>query len=124
MVHVATWNRRGDCFEYAHFTSRQIARAILKVYEWPAPVDEQTLATRIESKKQAGDGGFDKLWAKWTPPLPTKMKVAEALWPLLEPRVERAVQAGRPMGVPVVRIVTEAWRLATRYPRHSMALER
>jgi hypothetical protein len=124
MVHVATWNRRGDCFEYAHFTPRQIARAILSVYIHLAPVEERVLAERIGRLKQAGDGNFEKLLKGWAAPCPTKLEVAEALWPVLGARVRRAAQEGRPMGVPVVRIVTHALRLATRYPRHSMALER
>lgn len=124
MVHVATWNRKGECFEYAHFTDRQIARAILQVYGRPATMSEKQLVDRLASLRRSGNGGYDNLWKKWPDPKPTKVKVALALWPLLEPRVERAVAVGKPLRTPVVRVVLQAWRLAVRYPRHSMALER
>lgn len=118
MVHVATWNRKGDCFEYAHFTDRQIARAILQVYGRPAPASEEQLVERLASLRRGGNGGYNSLWKKWPGLKPTKVKVALALWPLLEPKIERAVAAGKPLGTPVVRVVLQAWRLAVRYPRH------
>jgi hypothetical protein len=124
MVHVATWNRRGDCFEYAHFTSRQIAKAILSVYPRTGAPDERTLAARIESMRNKRQGRFESLWDNWPGRKPTKVEVALELWPILEGRVQRAVSVGKPLGIPVVRVLSEAWRLATRYPRHSMALER
>jgi hypothetical protein len=124
MVHVATWNRKGECFEYAHFSDRQIARAVLQVYGQVAPTTEQQLVERIGSLRADGNGGYDHLWQKWPGDKPTKLTVAAALWPLLEPRVERAIAEGKPLGIPVVRVVLQAWRLAVRYPRHSMALER
>ena len=124
MVHVTTWNRRGECFEYAHFSDRQIAYAIVEAYGQAAPATEQQLVERIGSLRADGNGGYDRLWKTWSGNKPTKLTVAAALWPLLEPRVERAVAQGKPLGIPVVRVVLQAWRLAVGYPRHNMALER
>jgi hypothetical protein len=123
MVHVATWNRRGDSFEYAHFTSRQIARAILSASRGTGAPDERTLAARIETMRNKRQGKFELLWDKWPGRKPTKVEVALELWPILERQVQRAVAWASPLESPWCEFCRRRgdW---TRYPRHSMALER
>lgn len=49
LVDIRTWTRRGESFEYAHFTDRQIARAI------------DSLDHRTKSRRASG-------WSRSSPP--------------------------------------------------------
>ena len=56
----------------------------------------------------------------------SKVALADALWPVLEVKIERALERGTERRVPIVRAVHRAYALATEYPRRNLviALER
>lgn len=87
LVTVTTWNRRGDSFEFAHFTDRQIARAIvpcldiadsgaLKRCPRLSPADEPPMGTSSRCFLEVGPRWVSRttsgrLWRERSaPPLP------------------------------------------------------
>jgi hypothetical protein len=119
-ITVATWTRTGTSFEFAHFTDTEIATAA-------AALDRRkrqpTLEKRVElvAKLRLERGNLDKMLG----PI-SKVALADALWPVLEVKIERALERGTERRVPIVRAVDRAFALATEYPRRNLviALER
>jgi hypothetical protein len=119
-ITVATWTRTGTSFEFAHFTDTEIATAA-------AALDRRkrqpTLEKRVEivAKLRVERGNLDKMLG----PI-SKVALAEALWPVLEAKIERALERATERRVPIVRAVHRAYALATEYPRRNLviALER
>ena len=115
---VMTWSQepgRGN-FEYAHFSDRQLARAILATVEAPAGVTLSSVQTQVAILRKSG-ANLKKIWRDWPDPQPTKLAMWEHLWPVLERRITRADRTRSAEGIPVVRIAFEALRIAT-LPRH------
>jgi hypothetical protein len=119
-VTVATWTRTGTSFEYAHFTDREIATAAAALDRRPR---QPTLEKRIQlvAKLRAQRGNLDEMLG----PI-SKVALAEKIWPVLEAKIERALERGTERRIPIVRAVHRAYRLATEYPRRNLviALER
>ncbi|SRR6266404_840774 len=119
LVEVKTWNRKGDSFEFAHFTDLQIAEAILKAYQGPSAPNLAQLRCQVKIKRQMHQN-IETIWRRWHGRKPTKGRVAEALWPALERRVRRALSSGTYRRIPVVRILLGAVERARKVHRHSV----
>jgi hypothetical protein len=115
LVEVVTWNTLGESFEYAHFTDRQLAAGILRV---SGRERERTLSEMTESVRQhrARRGNLKKLMKG------SKVGLAEALWPVLESKIRRAVSRGTKTRIPVVAVVDRAVTLAHEYPRKNLVI--
>jgi hypothetical protein len=107
LVEVDTWNSKGESFEFAHFTDRQIASAILKVYKGPDAPSIKKLAADVK-KQRTHAGNIEKLWKRWKGLKPTKVKLADALWPTLKRRINKALAHNTHNKIPVVRIALRA----------------
>ena len=119
-ITVATWTRTGTSFEFAHFTDAQIAAAAAALDRRKRqPTLEKRVA--IVAKLRAERGNLDKMLG----PI-SKVALADVLWPVLEAKIERALERGTERRVPIVRAVHRAYALATEYPRRNLviALER
>jgi hypothetical protein len=115
LVEVATWNDRGESFEYAHFTDRQLATGILQVREH-GRVGTLPEMTELVRKHRARRGNLKKLMKG------SKVGLAEALWPVLEGKIQRALSRGNETTIPVVALVDRAVTLAQEYPRHDVVI--
>jgi hypothetical protein len=115
LVEVVTWNDRGESFEYAHFTDRQLAAGILQM---PEHGRGRTLPemTELVRKHRARRGSLKKLMKG------SKVGLAEALWPVLEGKIQRAVGRGTETTIPVVAVVDRAVTLAQEYPRRNLVI--
>jgi HK97 family phage major capsid protein len=50
----------------------------------------------------------------------SKVALADELWPVLETKIERALERGTEGRVPIVRVVHQAYILATEFPRRNL----
>ncbi len=119
-ITVATWTRTGTSFEFAHFTDADIAAAAAAL---DGRKRQPTLEDRVKliAKLRAQRGNLDKMLG----PI-SKVALADELWPVLEAKIERALEHGTERRVPIIRVVHEAYALATEFPRRNLviALER
>jgi hypothetical protein len=120
LITIETWNAKGESFEFAHFTDRQIANAIGKAY-LPAKKGKScpSLPRRIKAvgALRKKHGRLDELLGAGS-----KLALAEALWPVLERKIERASKAGTERRIPVVRAIDRAGELAHEYPRAELVI--
>lgn len=117
LVAVKTWNRKGQSFEFAHFSDRQLAVAT-------AEVDRRTnlsRAKRIEIAEgiRRSRGNLDPLLGGGS-----KVELADVLWPVLCRRVERARNLGTERRIPIVRMLDHATDMAHELPRRNVVIPR
>lgn len=117
LVAVKTWNRSGQSFELAHFTDRQLAVATAKV----DPRVSLSLGQRIEIA-----GGIRRSRGSLDPLLGggSKVELADALWPVLRRKVERAQGHGTEGRIPIVRVLDHATDMAHELPRRNVVIPR
>ena len=118
LVFVDTWNRRGDSFEFAHFTDLELARA---VHDLDRRTDRPSVETMTQALKsiRVARGNIDGVLDDARVPKP---RLADALWPTLERKIQRARPRGTARRIPVVRTVMRAVRLAQELPRRNFVL--
>lgn len=118
-VHLITWKPSGESFEFAHFTDRELARAIERLDR--RRVRKPGLDRLITAMRgiRAARGNLDDVLedAKASKP-----ELADALWPTLERKIERAIARGTAPNIPAVRVLHAAVNLAHEYPRRNLAL--
>jgi hypothetical protein len=117
LVAVKTWNRKGQSFEFAHFTDRQLAVATAKI-------DRRTnlsLEKRVEMAEsiRRSRGNLDPLLGSGS-----KVELADVLWPVLRRRVERAQGYGTERRIPIVRMLDHAIDMAHELPRRNVVIPR
>lgn len=102
-VTVDTWTRTGTSFEFAHFTDAEIARGAAAIGD---RVRQQTLEERIATvaKLRAKRHNLDKMLG----PI-SKVDLAVELWPILEAKIERALERGTQRRIPIVRALGQAY---------------
>lgn len=116
LVNVATWTRTGTSFEFAHFTDREIATAAAELDRQPKqPTLEQRL--QIVAKLRGQRGNLDKMLESIS-----KVALADRLWPVLETKIEMALERGTERRIPIVRMVHQAYGLALEFPRRNLVI--
>jgi len=116
LVELTTWNQRGESFEFAHFTDRQIAVAIGRL---PGHRQPQTLqaATTTVTKLRSVRGGLDSMF-----PNSSKGRLAEELLPVLEAKIRRAQSRGAVGNIAMVKVLDRAIELAYEFPRRNLVI--
>ncbi|MGI9659116.1 MAG: hypothetical protein ACR2OD_09420, partial [Gaiellaceae bacterium] len=99
LVHVRAWPAE---FEFAHFSNTELARAAKRIAGRAAPTEKEIRA-RLKRSREAG-GAIKSVWKNWVF-TPSKVQLAEELWPVLEARIlnERTRR-----GIPVADLVLDA----------------
>jgi len=118
-VEIMTWGDKP--FEFAHFTDEELADALLATSTRTHPDGRAKLVQAINLQRTR-DPSPD-IEDAWRGSGVSKIELADALWPLLEAQIERAVEAGEP-GPPVMRAVVRAYELAFMNYGADMALRR
>jgi hypothetical protein len=116
LVDLVTWNRRGESFEFAHFSDREIAGAILRL---PGHRRPQTLqaATATVARLRSLRAGLDSMF-----PNSSKGRLAQELWPVLEAKIRRAQSRGTVGNIAVVQVLDKATELAYEFPRRNLVI--
>lgn len=115
LVAVVTWNRAGESFEFAHWTDRQIAAAVLAQGGSPnIPLEQFTRSVAGVRRRRAN---LESLWHTGWSRAPRKPAIALTLWPSLARRVttDRSREYAR---IPALRVARLAIDMARRSPRH------
>lgn len=119
-ITVATWTRTGTSFEFAHFTDPEIASAAARLDRRRRQL---TLDKRVAlvAELRARRGNLDKMLG----PI-SKVALAEELWPVLEAKIERALERGTRAPTANRSRGPSGYALATEFPRRNLviALER
>jgi hypothetical protein len=116
LVKVTTWNRRKESFEFAHFTDRQLARAITQLpSRRRRPTMDQMTGHVAATRKRRGN--LEDLI-----PGGSKTDLADLLWPVLERRITQGIARETESRIPIVRILDEAVALAYEFPRQGLVI--
>jgi hypothetical protein len=114
MVLADTWDGT-QVFEYANFTDGEIARAVNALYGRRGGRGRPVSAPMVRALRPRKD--VAELWRDWSLRKPSKVELAEALWPALRRRIHRKAGQDRVEEVPIARVVLEASRTAYRASR-------
>jgi hypothetical protein len=115
LVEVSTWNRKGESFEFAHFTDRELADAIHALDSrrrrpsLPRLLDLIAEA-RTEHRNLESLGAF------------SKVGLAESLWPVLERKIVLATKRKTVDRIPIVAVLDRATDLAREFPRRNVVI--
>ena len=126
MVEIRTW--QASCYEFAHFTDDELADGIMAVHQtidgWTR--DELVTAplTGVEGKdiklvwfRGRPTGQPNRCTGKWEYEV-SKVKLAEALWPTLERKIEQLKADASAPVPPIAGVINDAYHVAQqwRYP--------
>ena len=115
-MHVDVWNRGGASFEYAHFTDRQIALAIDGLDRRSRRPTLEKLVELVRKLRER-HGNLEMLLHGTSKP-----DLAEALWPVLETKIGRALERGTERRIPIVRVLDRAINLAHEIRRSNVVI--
>jgi hypothetical protein len=115
-----TWGRLP--FEFAHFTDRQLADALLKLSPIPYREGRDALIARIARERASKKPNVDRVWPR-AGIKNLKVSMANEMWPLLERRMEQALTRGT-QGPRVMAAAVRAYELATLSYRHTVSVRR
>ena len=126
IVEVETWNDNGDSFEFAHLTDQEIAQSSLNVY-CPSGESKAPPLERLEeqvSLRRKHKANLEGLWERWGQGKPTKLLLAEALWIILEQKINQAIKTETQKAIPVARILIHAVEVAGPMSRNSVMIRK
>ena len=118
LVSVHTWKER--CYEYEHFTDDELAEALLAVHPTCNGLtrDELVASIRVERDRRKD---IKAVWSLWSHE-PSKIDLAQQLWPVLEAKVARC-RAESTAPVPAIaEVVQEAYLTAQRWRYRSFVI--
>ena len=111
LVAIRTWTKRGESFEFAHYTDRELARAIDKLDRRERKPERERLV-KLVAQARARRKNLKILLKGFG-----KIELAEELWPLLERKLDRALSKQTERRIPVVPILDEATQMAHEFGR-------
>jgi hypothetical protein len=122
LVELQTWN--ASCYEFANFTDEELADGIEEVHPtidgWTRDQLVQALghwrAKEQDIKRVWTSGRWDdqakRMTGRWPKPEPSKVELAEALWPTLQRKIERLMSGEQIPAPPIVQVVSDAYHVA------------
>jgi hypothetical protein len=121
LVELRTWD--APCYEYAHFTDVELAEGIARIHTTCNDWSRDELIAALAYWRQKGED-IKRVWqrGKWEPEANrlsgkwayqvSKTKLAEALWPILEKKLERTEVDPKAPVPPIAEIVQHAFATA------------
>ena len=120
VVEIRTWGKLP--FEFAHFSDRQLADAILSTAKVPYPHGRDRLINGLHMQRTRNPApDVEKVF--WHKSGLTKPTLADTLWPVLEEKINRAIQRDR-RGPPVMQACVRAYEMAAISEGLSLILRR
>lgn len=118
LVEIRTWSER--CYEFAHFSEPELADGIMAVHTTINGLTREELIASIAATRHR-QKDIEEVWSQWSYKV-SKRKLAEALWPILERKIQRA-RADSAAPVPeIVEVVQHAYLTAQRWRYRSFVL--
>lgn len=124
LVEIRTWD--APCYEFAHFTDEELANGIIEAHPtidgWTKDELVEALAYWRAKKKDIKRVWESGRWieksgsmtGKWTPE-PSKVKLAEALWPTLLKKIQLCVAAEGAPVPPIAAVINDAYHVAQQW---------
>jgi hypothetical protein len=131
LVEIRTWD--APCYEFAHFTDEELADGIMAVHDtidgWTRDQLVEALGywrARKKDIKRVWESGrwieqSQGMTGKWTPE-PSKVSLAEALWPTLEEKIQLAMTTQDAFIPPIAAVISDAYHIALRWRHQSYVL--
>jgi hypothetical protein len=120
VVEIRTWGKLP--FEFAHFRDEELADAMLSIATVPHPRGRAQLINDLHAQRLRPAPDVSRVFWGSRSGL-SKPKLAEALWPVLEAKITKAIQRGQ-NGPPIMRACGRAYEMATVTYGVSVALRR
>ena len=114
LVSITTWPE--SCFEFAHFTSGELAVALLRMHRECGGLDEEALTRALDLQRE-NHQDIGHVWTNWWPPQPNKKRLARELWPVLRERLDRAASDPNVPLPPIAEALVRAFRSTAMRPR-------
>lgn len=120
IVDIVTWGKLP--FEFAHFTDRELANAMLEIAKMPHPQGRARLVQNLRLQRlHDPEPNVEKVF--WRGSGLKKVPLAEALWPVLERKINAAIGRGT-SGPPVMRACIRAYEMMAVSENVPIALRR
>ena len=119
LVELTTWNKRDESFEFAHFTDRQIATALLRIPGYPTPPTLDDMTRRVANFRTQR-----KNLGKLLPESASKARLASELLPIFEQKLRRAQARKTQNKIPVTTVLERAVSLGLQFPRGTVLIRR
>lgn len=118
LVKIRTWDQ--SCYEFAHFTDDELADGIMAIHTtidgWSRDELVQKLGVERQRRKD-----IKEVWSRWSYK-PSKTRLAHALWPILEGKIQRCrVETDAPVPQ-IAEVIADAYYTAQRWRYLSFAL--
>ena len=120
IVEIRTWGKLP--FEFAHFTDAELADAILAVAQTAHPRGRAQLLSDLHRQRGRSAPDVGKVY-RWHQSGLSKPILADALWPVLERKIQTALDRGTP-GPPVLQACIRAYEMAAVSEKVSITLRR
>ena len=111
-VTITTWAE--PCFEFAHFTSSELADALLETHPSCGGLDHSQLVGALDTHRSAAQD-IKAAWNRWRPRV-SKTELAKNLWPTLQRKLDSAAADETQPVPPVAEALLVAYREAGRRP--------
>jgi len=118
MVEIKTWGKYP--FEFAHFTDRALAEAMIAASPRTFPGGLAALTAEMARQRSLSNPSVARAWPNSHV---SKVKLADEMWPRIEQRMRASVQRGA-NGPPIMSNALFAYRLAGEYYGARMSLRR
>jgi hypothetical protein len=118
LVEIRTWGRYP--YEFAHFTPRELAAALLARSLSTSPPPPHDLARELERQKTRNCPDVTKAWRRGGV---SKLALAEELWPVLEAKIRAAIRR-RQRGPMIMRAALHAHEMALMSFARKVAIRR
>jgi hypothetical protein len=120
LVEIKTWGKFP--FEFAHFTDAQLAEALQSIAGAPHPGGRPGLIAAIRRERLTSSPNIDDVNWRGRGRI-SKPDLADAMWPVLERRIKRAIKRGH-KGPAIMQAAIRAYEMATVSWRVSTMLTR
>jgi hypothetical protein len=116
LVELRTWSE--SCYEFEHFDDGELAEAIMAVHETIGGLGRDGLTELLADKRRLRKD-IKEVWSRWEYKV-SKTKLAEALWPVLETKIQRPLDGGPEPSI--VEVIRGAYEVAQRWRYRSFVL--
>jgi hypothetical protein len=117
IVEIFVWNSKGESFEFAQFTDRQLAGAIRKVsrsQDTPSAADLRDAVATSRSQRR----NLRRIWTDWQAPRPKKSDIVRALLPRLVTSLNKELDdPDREENSPLATLVIRILQVSSSVPR-------
>jgi len=119
LVEIRTWS--ASCYEFAHFSDDELADGIMAVHTTINGLTREQLIDHLAIERRRRKD-IKEVWSQWGYK-PSKVKLAHALWPTLEGKIQQLLADPNAPVPEVVEVVNKAYLIAQRWRYQSFVLE-